>query len=172
MPRRPLQTERRRRRNSERRRSRASRYFRQLSCVGLDNKESLLGPRLLCPFAVSCDGDHAAGWLQKILRALQGLAADRIKDHINITSAVFETFLTVVDHLVSSELGEELKVPCRGGGNYVRAGSSSELNREKTDRARSAVHEDALTPAQFRSIEQSLPRSEGANRDARGLQMT
>jgi hypothetical protein len=54
----------------------------------------------------------------------------------------------------------------------VRAGSSSELNREKTDRARSAVHEDALTPAQFRSIEQSLPRSEGANRDARGLQMT
>jgi patatin-related protein len=80
---------------------------------------------------------------------------------------VFHRVILEVDELLRAEVGHRLTVGGASGADHVGAGLTCELRHHRPDCAGRAVHEDALPRLKAAVLEQSLPRGQARDRQAR-----
>src|SRR6186713_1252754 len=137
----------------------------QLGTIGLDNevdREAVGGPRLEGPD----DGHQYSSGSNQACGSLPDVAADDIEHQIDFAD-VFQRVVVEVDELLRAEVEHRLTVGGASGADDAGAGLSCELRHHRPDRAGRAVHEDALPWLKAAVLEQSLPRSQARDRQAR-----
>src|SRR5262249_19222120 len=97
---------------------------------------------------------------------LLDVAADDIEHQIDWADA-FEGVVVEVDELLRAEVERLLTVGSASGADDVGAGLTCELRHHRTDCAGCAVHEDALPRLKAAVLEQSLPRGQARDWQAR-----
>src|SRR5215475_11428836 len=137
----------------------------QLGAIGHENKvdrQAVGGPRLGGPgdgHPCSSGPDHACG-------PLPDVAADDIENQID-SADVFEDVVAESDELLRAEVERLLTVRSASGADNVSAELTCELRHHRTDCAGRAVREDALPRLKTAVLEQSLPRGEARDWQAR-----
>src|SRR3546814_7626212 len=94
------------------------------------------------------------------------VAADDIEYQI-AAADVFQGVVVEVDELPRTEVERRRTVGRAPGADDVGAGLTCELRHHRTDCAGRAVHEDALPRLKAAVLEQSLPRGQGRDWQAR-----
>src|SRR5262249_35065782 len=97
---------------------------------------------------------------------LPDVAADDIEHQID-SADVFENVVLEVDELLRAEVEYRLTVGTASGADDVGAALSCELRHHRPDSAARAMHEDALPRLKATVLEQSLPRGQARDRQAR-----
>src|SRR4051794_18590930 len=137
----------------------------QLSTIGLDNevdRQAVSGPRLRRPD----DGHHCSSGPDQTRGPLPDVAAYDIENQVDAAD-VLQGVALEVDELLRTEAERRLTVGGASGADDVGAGLTCELRHHRTDCAGRAVREDALPRPKAAVLEQSLPRSEARDRQAR-----
>src|SRR5215813_12175136 len=137
----------------------------QLGAIGHENKvdrQAVGGPRLGRPG----DGHQRSSGSNQACGPLPDVAADDIENQIDAAD-VFEDVVLEVDELLRAEVERLLTVGRASGADEVGAGLARELRYHGTDCAGRAVREDALPRVKATVLEQSLPRGEAGDRQAR-----
>src|SRR5262245_23723080 len=137
----------------------------QLGTIGLDNevdRQAVGGPRLGRPD----DGHQCSSGSNQACGPLLDVAADDIKHQIDAAD-VFHRVVVEVDELLRAEVEGLLTVGSASGADDVAAGLSCELRHHRPDCAGRAVREDALPRLKTTVLEQSLPRGEARDWQAR-----
>src|SRR5256714_382477 len=137
----------------------------QLGTIGLDNEvdhQAVGGPRLGRPD----DGHQCSSGSNEACGPLSDVAADDIKNQIDAAD-VFQRVVVEVDELLRAEVERLLTVGRASGADDAGAGLARELRHHRTDRAGRAVHEAALPRLKPAVLEQSLPRGEARDWQAR-----
>src|SRR5262245_61035075 len=128
----------------------------QLGTIGLDNevdRHAVGGPRL----GRADDGHQRSSGSNQACGPFLDVAADDIEDQID-SADVFQGVILDVDELLRAEVERLLTVGGASGADYVSAGLSRELRRDRADCAGSTMHEYALPRLKAAVLEQSLPR--------------
>src|SRR6185436_11209971 len=120
------------------------------------------GPRLRW----ANDGHQGSSGSNQAYGPLPDVAADDIEHQID-SADVFEDVVLEVDELLRAEVEHRLTVGGASGTDDVGAGLSCELCHHRPDGAGRAVHEDALPRLKAAVLEQSLPRGQARDRQAR-----
>src|SRR5256714_4064611 len=137
----------------------------QLGAIGHENKvdrQAVGGPRLGRPG----DGHQRSSGSNQACGPLPDVAADDIENQIDAAD-VFEDVVLEVDELLRAEVERLLTVGSASGADDVGAELTCELRDHRPDCAGCAVHEDALPRLKTAMLEQSLPRSQTRDRQAR-----
>src|SRR5690242_5215208 len=137
----------------------------QLGTIGLDNevdRQAVVGPRL----GRADDGHQCSSSSNQARGPLLNVAADDIEHQIDAAD-VFQRVLVEVNELLRAEVERLLTVGRASGADDVGAGLARELRHHRTDCAGRAVREDALPRLKAAVLEQSLPRSEAGDWQAR-----
>src|SRR5262249_50872727 len=92
--------------------------------------------------------------------------ADNIEHQIDAAN-VFQHVVLEVDELLRAEVERLLTVGRASGTDDIRAGLARELRHHRPDGACRAMREDALPRLKVAVLEQSLPRGEPRDRQAR-----
>src|SRR5262245_12169910 len=139
--------------------------FTQLGTIGLDNevdRPAVNGPRL----GRSDDGHQRSSASNQACGPLPDVAADEIKNEID-SADVFENVVLEVDKFLRAEVEHLLTVSSASGANDVGADLSCKLHHHRSDCAGCAVRENALPRLKTTVLEQSMPRSQARDRQAR-----
>ena len=104
--------------------------------------------------------------LNQVCGSLPDVAADDIEHQIN-PADVFQGVVLEVDELLRAEVERRLTVGGASGADDVGAGLTCELGHHRADCAGRAVHQDALPCPEAAVLEQSLPRRQARDRQAR-----
>src|SRR6188472_2897705 len=137
----------------------------QWGTIGLDNevdRKAVGGPRLGRPddgHQCSSGSNHACG-------PLLDVAADDIEHQIDAAD-IFQRVVVEVDELLRAKVERLLTVGSASGTDDVAAGLACELRHHRPDCASRAVREDALPRLKTAVLEQSLPRGEARDWQAR-----
>src|SRR5437899_6262345 len=137
----------------------------QLGTIGLDNevdREAVGAPRRGRPD----DGHQCSSGSNEACGPLLDVAADDIEHQIDAAD-VFEDVVVEVDELLRAEIERLLTVGSASGTDDVAAGLTCELRHHRPDCAGRAVREDALPRLKTAVLEQSLPRGEARDWQAR-----
>src|SRR5690242_6355790 len=137
----------------------------QLGTIGLDNEvdcQAVGGPRLGRPD----DGHQCSSGSNQACGPLLDVAADDIEHQID-AAGVLQRVVVEVDELLGAEVECLLTVGSASGTDDVAAGLTCELRHHRPDRAGRAVREDALSRLKTAVLEQSLPRGEARDWQAR-----
>src|SRR4051794_21874503 len=137
----------------------------QLGAIGLDNevdRQAVGGPRLGRPD----DGNECSSGSNQACGPLLDVAADDIEHQIDAAD-VFQRVVVEVDELLRAEVERLLTVGSASGSDNVAAGLTCELRNHRTDCAGRAVREDSLPRPKTAVPEQSLPRGEARDWQAR-----
>src|SRR5207302_1073395 len=137
----------------------------QLGTIGLDNevdRQAVGGPRLGRPD----DGHQCSSSSNQACGPLLDVAADDIEHQIDAAD-VFQRVVVEVDELLRAEVERLLTVGSASGADDVGAGVARELRHHRTDCAGRAVRENALPRLKAAVLEQSLPRGEARDWQAR-----
>src|SRR5262252_2405883 len=137
----------------------------QLGTIGLDNevdREAVGGPRLEPPD----DGHQCSSGSNQACGPLPDVTADDIEHQIDFAD-VFQGVVVEVDELLRAEVERLLTVGGASGADDVGAGLARELRHHRTDCTGRAVREDALPRLKAAVLEQSLPRGEAGDWQAR-----
>src|SRR5499427_5119666 len=137
----------------------------QLGTIGLDNevdRQAVGGPRLGRPD----DGHQCSSGSNQACGPLLDVAADDIEHQIDAAD-VFQRVVVEVDELLRAEVEHLLTVGSASGADDVSAELTCELRHHRPDRAGRAVREDALPRLKVAELEQSLPRGEAGDWQAR-----
>src|SRR5438445_4622489 len=137
----------------------------QLGTIGLDNevdRQAVRGPRL----RRSDDGHQCSSGPDQTRGALPDVAADDIENQVD-AAGVFEDVVVEVDELLRAEVERLPAVGRASGADDVGARQSCELRHHRADCAGRAVREDALPRLKPAVLEESLPRSQARDRQAR-----
>src|SRR6266567_456522 len=137
----------------------------QLGTIGLDDevdRQAVGGPRLGRPD----DGHQCSSGSNQACGPLLDVAADDIEHQIDAAD-VFQRVVVEVDELLRAEVERLLTVGSASGTDDVGAGLARELRHHRTDCAGRAVREDALPRPKAAVLEQSLPRGEARDWQAR-----
>src|SRR5207248_8730853 len=137
----------------------------QLGTIGLDNevdRQAVGGPRL----GRTDDGDQCSSSSNQACGPLLDVAADDIEHQIDATD-VFQRVVVEVNELLRAEVEHFLTVGRASGADDVSAKLTCELRHHRPDCACRAVREDALPRLKVAELEQSLPRGEARNWQAR-----
>src|SRR2546429_3777324 len=138
----------------------------QLGTIGLDNevdRKAINGPRLRRPD----DGHQCSSGSNQPRGPLPDVAADDIEHQINAAD-VFQRAAVEVDKLLGAEVERLLTVGGASRADHVGAGQSCELRHHRPDCASRAVRDHALPRPKATVLEQSLPRGEARDWQARG----
>src|SRR5436190_6741825 len=138
----------------------------QLDTIGLDNevyRKAIDGPRLRRPD----DGHQRSSGSNQARGPLPDVAADDIEHQIDAADVFQRVVLDEVDELVRAEVERLLTIGSASGADDVGAGLSFELRHHRPDGAGRAVREDALPRLKTAVLEQSLPRGEARDWEAR-----
>src|SRR5205807_5521733 len=101
----------------------------------------------------SGDRDEDAAGLEHLPRALLGLAADRIEDHIHVPDHGLERRRRVIDDGPCAQGPDERDVAGGRGADYLSARPPPELHRVEADPTRRTVDEEALPGLETAHIE-------------------
>src|ERR687891_1357690 len=137
----------------------------QLGAIGLDNKvdrQPVRGPRLGRPD----DGHQRSSGSNQTRGPLLDVAADDIENQID-SADVFQRVVVEVDELLRAEVKCRLTVGGASGADDVRTELTCELRHHRPDCAGRAVREDALPRLKAAVLEQSLPRGQARDWQAR-----
>src|SRR6516164_725914 len=137
----------------------------QLGAIGHENKvdrQAVGGPRLGRPG----DGHQRSSGSNEARGPLPDVAADDIEHQIDAAD-VFQRVVVEVDELLRAEVERLLTVGSASGADDVGAELTCELRHHRPDCAGCAVHEDALPRLKTAMLEQSLPRGETRDWQAR-----
>ena len=137
----------------------------QLGTIGLDDevdRQAVGGPRLGRPD----DGHQRSSGSDQACGPLLDVAADDIEHQID-SADVFQGVVLEVDELLRAEVERLLTVGGASGADDVGAGLTCELRHHRPDCAGRAVREDALPRLKAAVLEQSLPRGQARDRQAR-----
>src|SRR6516164_8385904 len=137
----------------------------QLGTIGLDNevdRQAVGGPRL----DRSDDGHQCSSGSNQARGPLADVGADDIEHQVDFAD-VLQSVLVEVDELLRAEVEHRLTVGAAPGADDVGAGLSCELRHHRPDCASRAVREDALPRLEAAMLEQSLPRGQARDRQAR-----
>src|SRR6266513_5951882 len=137
----------------------------QLGTIGLDNEIDRLavgGPRL----GRADDGHQRARGSNQTRGPPLDVAADDIENQID-SADVLQRVVVEVDELLRTEVVRLLTVGSASGADNVRTELTRELRHHRPDCAGRAVHEHALPRLKAAVVEQSLPRGQPRNRQAR-----
>src|SRR5436189_3581915 len=137
----------------------------QLGTIGLDNEvdsQAVGGPRLARPD----DGHQCSSGSNQARGPRPDVVADDIKHQIDCAD-VFEDIVVEVDELLRAEVERLLTVGRAAGADDIRASLARELRHHRPDCACRAVREDALPRLKVAMLEQSLPRGEARDWQAR-----
>ena len=137
----------------------------QLATIGLDNevdRQAVGGPCLGRPD----DGHQRSSGSNQACGPLLDVAADDIEHQID-SADVFQGVVLEVDELLRAEVERRLTVGRASGADNIGAGLSCELRHHRTDCAGRTMHEDALSRLKAAVLEQSLPRGQARDRQAR-----
>jgi hypothetical protein len=138
----------------------------QLGAIGLDdkvNREAVGRPCLDGPG----DGDERAAGPNRADGSFLDVAADDVEHQIDAADC-FQIVVLEIHELVCAEVERLLAVGGASGPDDPGAGLSRELRHDRPDRARSAVRDHGLPRLQAAVLEESLPRGEPGDRQARG----
>src|SRR4051812_26645536 len=139
--------------------------FAQLGTIGLDHeidRQAAGGPRL----GRADDGHQGSSGTNQPCGPLPDVAADDIEHQID-SADVFEDRVVEVDEFLRAEIEHRLTVGGASGADDVGAGLSCELRHHRPDGAGRAVYEDALPRLKAAMLEESLPRGQAGDRQAR-----
>src|SRR5215469_6143314 len=137
----------------------------QLGAIALDNevdRQAVVGPRHGRPD----DGHQCSSGSNQACGPLPNVAPDDIEHYID-SADVFEDVVLEVDELLRAEVERLLTVGCASGADDIRASLARELRHHRTDCAGRAVRENALPRLKTAVLEQSLPRGEAGDWQAR-----
>src|SRR5216117_1412697 len=137
----------------------------QLGTIGLDNevdRKAINGPRLRRPD----DGHQCTSGSNQPRGPLPDVAADDIEDQIDAAD-VFQRAAVKVNKLLRAEVERLLTVGGASSADHVGAGQSGELRHHRPDCAGRAMRDHALPRPKAAVLEQSLPRSEARDWQAR-----
>ena len=137
----------------------------QLGTIGLDNevdREAVVRPRLGGPD----DGHQRSTGSNQARGPLPDVAADEIENQVDAAD-VFEDVVLEVDELLRAEVERLLAVGRASGADDVGARQPCELRHHRADCAGRAVREDALPRLKPAVLEESLPRGQARDRQAR-----
>src|SRR5215471_12044972 len=137
----------------------------QLGTIGLDNevdRQAVGGPRLGRPD----DGHQCSSGSNQARGPLLDVAADDIEHQIDAAD-VFQGVVVEVNELLRAEVEYFLTVGRASGADDVSAELTCELRHHRPDCACRAVREDALPRLKAAVLEQSLPRGEAGDWQAR-----
>src|SRR5262245_11946634 len=137
----------------------------QLGTIGLDNevdRQAVGGPRLGRPD----DGHQRSSGSNQACGPLLDVAADDIEHQIDAAD-VFQRVVVEVDELLRAEVERLLTVGSASGADDIRASLACELRHHRPNCAGRAVREDALPRLKVAVLEQSLPRGEARDWQAR-----
>src|SRR5256885_7508589 len=140
-------------------------YLTRLGAIGHENKvdrQAVGGPRLGRPG----DGHQCSSGSNLACGPLLDVAADDIEHQIDAAD-VFEDVVVQVDELLRAEVEHLLTVGGASGADDIRASLARELRHHRPNCACRAVREDALPRLKTAVLEQSLPRGEARDRQAR-----
>jgi hypothetical protein len=98
----------------------------------------------------SCGFDHLPG-------ALQGVAANRIEDQIDIMDHLLEACGGVVDDLVGPQFAQEVAIACRGGRDDLGPRPMNKLDGKDSNAPCGTVDQDALPRSEVRVVKEGLP---------------
>src|SRR5262249_19220958 len=112
------------------------------------------------------DGYQCSSGPNQACGPLPDVAADDIEHEIDSTD-VIENVVLEVDELLCTEVEHRLTVGAASGADDVAAGLSCELRHHRPDGAGRAVREDALSRLKTAVLEESLPRGEARDWQAR-----
>src|SRR3546814_3215163 len=119
----------------------------------------------------SDDGNQRSSRSNKSRRPLPDIAADEIEHQIDPAN-VFEHVVVEIDKLLRSKLERLVPVDSASGADDVGTGLACELRHHRSDCASRTVCDDALSCPQAAVLEQSLPRSQARDRQARAQEHT
>src|SRR5438132_6277890 len=137
----------------------------QLGTIGLDNevdRKAINGPRL----RRADDGHQRSSGSNQARGPLPNVAADDIEHQIDAAD-VFQRAAVEVDKLLRAEVERLLTVGRASSADHVGAGQSRELRHHRPDCAGRAVRDYALPRPKAAVLEQSLPRGEARDWQAR-----
>src|SRR5262245_56326603 len=137
----------------------------QLGTIGLDNevnRQAIDRPRLSWPD----DGHQRSSGSNQACGPLPDVAADDSENQID-SADVFQGVVVEVDELLRAEVERLLTVGSASGADDVGAELTCELRHHRPDCASRAVREDALPRLKTAVLEQSLPRGEARDWQAR-----
>src|SRR5215831_2710597 len=137
----------------------------QFGAIGHENKvdrPAVGGPRLGRPG----DGHQRSSGSNQTCGPLPDVAADDIEHQMDFAD-VFERVVLKVDELLRAEVERLLTVGSASGADDIRASLARELRHHRPDCAGRAVREDALPRLKTAVLEQSLPRSQARDGQAR-----
>src|SRR3954451_16778875 len=137
----------------------------QLGTIGLDDEvdcQAVGGPRLGRPY----DAHQGSSGPDQACGPLLDVSADDVEHQVDAAD-VFQGVVVEVDELVRAEVERLLAVGGAPGADDVGAGLSCELRNHRPDCAGRAVREDALPRLKVAVIEQSLPRGQARDWQAR-----
>src|SRR5215472_12876272 len=137
----------------------------QLGAIGVDNevdRQAVGGPRLGRPD----DGHQCSSGSNQACGPLLDVAADAIEHQID-SADVFQGVVLEVDELLRAEVERLLTVGSASGADDIRASLARELRHHRPNCACRAVREDALPRLKVAVLEQSLPRGEARDWQAR-----
>src|SRR5262245_35628754 len=137
----------------------------QLGTIGLDNevdRQAVSGPRLGRPD----DGHQCSSSSNQACGPLLDVAADDIEHQIDAADT-FQRVVVEIDELLRAEVERLLTVGRASGADDIRASLARELRHHRPNCACRAVREDALPRLKVAVLEQSLPRGEARDWQAR-----
>src|SRR5438477_3611831 len=137
----------------------------ELGTIGFDNevdRQAVSGSRL----RRSDDGHQYSSGPNQTRGPLPDVAADDIENQVDAAD-VFEDVVLEVDELLRAEVERLLAVGRASGADDVGARQSCKLRHHRPDCAGRAVREDALPRLKPAVLEESLPRSQARDRQAR-----
>jgi len=137
----------------------------QLGAIGFDDevdRQAVGRPRL----DRSDDGHERSSDSNQARGPLPDVAADEIEHEID-SADVFQDLVVEVDELVRAEVERLLTVGGASGADDVGTRQSCELRHHRPDCAGRAVRDGALPCPKAAVLEQSLPRSQARDRQAR-----
>src|SRR5213075_1021004 len=137
----------------------------QLGTIGLDNevdRQTVGGPCLTRPD----DGHQRSSGSNQARGPLPDVAADEIEHQIDAAD-VFQGVVLEIDELLRAEVERLLTIGGASGADDVAAGLTCELRHHRPDCAGRAVREHALPRLKTAVLEQSLPRGEARDWQAR-----
>ena len=104
-------------------------------------------------WSVAGDRDEDAARTQHAPGSIEGVASDRVDDHVHASDPILETSRGIIHYLVGTEFLQERDIPLGGGPDDVGSARVGELDSERADPARGAVDEDAIGCGDARVVE-------------------
>ncbi len=126
--------------------------FGQLLVIGFDNEKRFFDSFILGSFTVGGNGDHAAIRFQQTPGSSQGFTANQVENDIDLIQALLNIMSVIVEDLIGSKLGKELKIPRRSRGDDMNTRSSRQLNGKYADGTSSTMNKDPFARMKFGAI--------------------